>query len=78
MKCESRRNSPPLGNAHQLVILFQMISPENMHAVNNIWTKIFVFMFIYIKSRKKRGHKFEKVKERMYGSVTGIKEMVLI
>lgn len=55
-----------------------MISPENMHAVNKIWTRIFVFMFIYIKSRKKRGHKFEKVKERMYGSVTGIKEMVLI
>lgn len=46
MKCESRRNSPPLGNAHQLVILFQMTSPEYMHAVNIIWTEMFAFMYL--------------------------------
>ena len=43
---ESGRNSLPQGRARQLVIPYQMVSPENIHARNIIQTEQAVAMYL--------------------------------
>ena len=51
---ESGRNHPPQGRAHQLVIQYQMVSPENIHQGNLTLsekvalTYLGIYMYIHI------------------------------
>lgn len=40
---DSRRDSPPQGRAHQLVIQYPMASPENIHASSSTQTEQVIF-----------------------------------
>jgi hypothetical protein len=82
-KAESRRNSLPQERARQLLIQYQMVSPEHTHThthtpfYKRAWVMclgIYVYVFkttdihsYYVQVRKIRGHEFEREQGRAYG-----------
>ena len=64
--------------AHQLVVQYQSVIPENIHTNNVIYTYQVIFRNIYVhvcihSINKKRSHGFERKSDGVYGQVAGKK-----